>query len=252
VSRRVVKIETVEDRTAGSRCDQGFLRLRRLRLRSHFSDGTVSREYGCDILSRQNVDAVAVVLYHRAEGKVFVHLRRNTRAAVWLRREKQDELVRPDPRAYDEIDELVAGVLEPVDKGEDGLKRRGAAEAREEAGFDVDPSRARELGPGFFPTPGVTDEMVWLVAVEVDPASAGAAHGDGSVMEEGASVHVRELTDAIAACRRGEIPDAKTEIGLLRLADWLGWVPQLDVWAKDLPPELRARFRPPGLEDVSS
>jgi hypothetical protein len=72
---------------------------------------------------------------------------------------------------------------------------------------------------------------------------SGAAAGDGSVMEEAARIVFRELREAIEACRSGEIPDMKTEIALLRLADHLGYLPQLGCFVDELPAEWRARYR---------
>ncbi len=60
-------------------------------------------------------------------------------------------------------------------------------------------------------------------------------------MEEHGRVVVLELGDAIRACRSGEIPDMKTEIALLRLADHLGYLPQLGCFADELPDDLRGR-----------
>jgi ADP-ribose pyrophosphatase len=237
-------VEILEDRTAGSRCDEGFLRVRRFVLRNHYTDGSVSRPYPCDVVSRRRVDAVAVVLWHRDErGRIHVHYRESTRPPVWLRRTKQAELPCPDPHPYDLLGEIVAGVLEEDDLGREGIIRRGAIEAKEEAGYEVELARVRELGQGgYFPSPGVTDEKVYLVAVEVDPRGRGAAEGDGSVQEEGARLVIRELRETIRACRRGELADAKTELAVLRLADLLGYIPQLDVFRDELPPELRARY----------
>jgi hypothetical protein len=62
---------------------------------------------------------------------------------------------------------------------------------------------------------------------------------------------VRELREAIAACRRGDIVDAKCEIGLLRLADAIGYLPQLGMFKDELPPELRMRYRALGLDDAT-
>jgi ADP-ribose pyrophosphatase len=245
--KRLERLEVVQDKTPTARCDEGFLRLRRLRLRNHYKDGSVSRDYSCDIVSRPGADAVAVVLWHREGETVFVHLRLGTRAAVYLRREKKAELVQPDPRTYDVLEELVAGILEREDTGPTGVLRRGALEAHEEAGFELSPDEVKPLGASFFPTPGITDEKLFLAQAEVDPGSKGSADGDGSVMEEGSSTLIRELRDAITACRRGEIVDAKTEIGLLRLADAIGYVPQLGLFVDELPPELRARYRPLGV-----
>ena len=61
------------------------------------------------------------------------------------------------------------------------------------------------------------------------------------------SAQFEDLRDAIEMCRDGRIPDMKTEVALLRLADHLGYVHQLDAFADDLPADLRARFRPRGL-----
>jgi hypothetical protein len=67
-------------------------------------------------------------------------------------------------------------------------------------------------------------------------------------MEEGQRVLVLDLVDAIARCRRGEIPDMKTEIGLLRLCDRIGFVPQLGMFADELPPALYAKYDALGIE----
>jgi len=242
----VREITLVADETASSRCDEGFLRVKRFILQNTFTDGRTSDTYRCDVLSRKHVDAVAVVLWSSdpASGRPVVHYREGTRPPIWLRRTKQDELPFPDPQPYDSIGEIVAGVLEDEDHGWEGVRQRGALEALEEAGYPVDPQAVRPLGGGgFFPSPGVTDEKVYLVAVEVDPSTRGAALGDGSVQEEGTRMISRDLRDAIRACRAGEIPDAKTEIGILRLADLLGYVPQLDLFVHELPEELRARYQ---------
>jgi ADP-ribose pyrophosphatase len=245
----VARVELVEDKTPRSRCDEGFLRLRRFTLRNIFTDGSVSPPYPCDVVSRRRIDAVAVVLWHRdPHGRIFVHYREGTRAPVWLRREKAAELPVPDRLSYDLIGEIVAGVLEEDDRGREGILQRGAIEAKEEAGYDVDLSKVHALGDdGFFPSPGVTDEKVYLLAAEVDPRARGAAEGDGSVHEQGTRMVTRELREAIRLCRKGEVPDAKTELALLRLADLLGYIPQLDAWRDDLPPDLRARWDPLGV-----
>jgi ADP-ribose pyrophosphatase len=242
----VAKVEIVEDKTARSRCDEGFLRVRRFMLRNTFTDGRVSEPYPCDVLSRRRVDAVAVVLYHRepGSGRIQVHYREGTRPPIWMRRWKVAELPVADPLpGYDRLGEIVAGVLEVDDMGEQGVRNRGAIEAKEEAGYDVDPSAVQRLGKdGFFPSPGVTDEKVYLIAAEIDPATRGAAEGDGSIQEEGTRMVSRDLRDAIKACRTGDLPDAKTELGLLRLCDLLGYLPQLDLFRDELPPDLAARW----------
>jgi ADP-ribose pyrophosphatase len=246
----VAEIEVVDDMTARSKCDEGFLRVRRFLLKNVYTDGTVSKPYNCDVLSRRSVDAVAVVLWHREpDGSVYVHYREGTRAPIWLRRLKQDELPYKDPRPFDLIGEIVAGVLEEGDDGSAGVRRRGAIEAKEEAGYDVDPRHLSNLGDaGFFPSPGVTDEKVYLCAAEIDPEQKGVAEGDGSVQEEGTRMVTLPLREAIRACRDGRIPDGKTELGFLRLADLLGYIPQLDLFRDQLPAELQDRYDALGIE----
>jgi ADP-ribose pyrophosphatase len=241
------RIEIVEDRTAASRCDEGFLRVSRLRLRNVYDDGSTSEPYACDVVTRPSPDAVVAALYRRARsGRVSVFLREAPRPPIYLRRFKS--LEQPDARGYERLQEVVAGILERGDgPGEVGLRRRAAAEAREEAGFVCAEQRFAVLGDGGFASPGTSDEKVFYTAGDVGESERGEPAGDGSVMEEGGEVVERELAAAIAACRSGEIPDMKTEIALLRLADHLGYIPQLDCFAEDLPEPLRARYRSLGV-----
>jgi ADP-ribose pyrophosphatase len=218
--RDVTAIEVIEDWTARARCDEGFLRLKRLRARNRRADGSASREYPIDVIDRPTLDAVAVCVYARTPQGVEVLTRRGLRPAAYFRRGKVTVL--PE-REYLLVEELVAGVLEPGEVGLDALRRRGAAEVLEEAGIEVAPERLEPLGGAFFPLPGIVSEKIHLLAGEVPrPAGEGrtaAPHeGDGSPLEEGAVLEWRELGAAIAACERGEIEDAKTEIALRRLA----------------------------------
>jgi ADP-ribose pyrophosphatase len=239
LSRTLDRIEVVEDRTADSRCDEGFLRVRRLRLRNHYEDGTRSEPYACDVVSRRHVDAVAVVLYGEDEnGAVLVALRRAPRAPVLLRADKSIPHDDPPPRT---LVEIVAGVLESQDETPDGVEARAAAECGEEAGYGVEAGDVRGLGAPLFPSPGVTDERVHFRRVRVDLEARGPAHGDGSVMEEAGEVVLLPLREAIRRSRAGTFGDMKTEVGLLRLADALGYVPALDRFVGDLPDDLRNR-----------
>jgi ADP-ribose pyrophosphatase len=236
-------IEVVEDLSAGSRCDEGFLRLRRLRLKNVYADGSESAVYPCDVVSRPGSDAVVAVLYEvDRERRVSVVLRESPRAPIYLRCTKRFE--HPDPRLYTSLLEVVAGLLEPGD-GPDaaGLRRRAAVEAEEEAGFRTPPERFVPIGDETFASPGTSDEKVFYCAAPVRLAESGDAAGDGSVMEEAARIVVRELGEAIEACRSGEIPDMKTEIALLRLVDHLGYLPQLGCFVDELPAPWRARYR---------
>jgi ADP-ribose pyrophosphatase len=207
-----------DERTGGG----GFLEIRRLRLRNLRADGSTSAPYVCDSIARAyGQDAVVVAIYARGPGGVQVLVREGLRPALAFGRAPElAPLPEPPPRPF--MTELVAGIIEPGDRGEAGLRVRAAHEVEEEAGFAVDPSAIALLGAGAYPSPGSMIEKFYFVAVEVDPgAQHPVAAGDGSPMEEGARTRWLGLDDAIAACERGDIPDLKTELGLRRLRDHL-------------------------------
>jgi ADP-ribose pyrophosphatase len=221
---KVVEIEIVEDRTAASRCDEGFLRLKRYRARNRREDGSRSAVYPIDVIDRPTLDAVAVCLWARGAGGVEVLTRRGLRPAAYFRRGRRTALPEGE---YLLVEEIVAGVLEPGEEGLDALRRRGADEIHEEAGLAVAPERLAPLGAPFFMLPGIASEKIHLLHGEISrgegPAAwAAPALGDGSPLEEGADLRWRRLEDAIAACEGGEIEDAKTEIALRRLAARIG------------------------------
>jgi len=201
--------------------DGGFLAIRRLRLRNVRDDGSRSAPYVNDLAVRPfGLDAVVVVVWHRDGDRVRVLVRDGLRPTLAFGREPDRQVV-PDPRRYLFLTELVAGILEAEDRGDDGIRRRAAAEVREEAGFEVDPARVQRLGAATFPSPGSLPEKFFLTAVEVDPAAQLPLTGDGSPMEEGATTRWLDLDAAIAGCLAGDLEDAKTELGLRRLRDHL-------------------------------
>ena len=63
--------------------------------------------------------------------------------------------------------------------------------------------------------------MHYFFRVEVDPRRRERPTEDGSVLEQDASIADVSLEDAIEHCRRGSIPDSKTELFLRRLAEAL-------------------------------
>ncbi len=219
--KEIRAIEVVKDRTDDARCNEGFLRLRRLEIQNLYSDGSRSLPYPCDIMSRLHHDAVAVVIYHQVPrtGKTTVFLREGIRPPLFFR--KGEELPVEDPREYLTFVEIVAGLLEDGDRGEEGINQRAAIEVLEEAGISVQPDRVFSLGGPFFPSPGTTVEKIHLRALEIHPSEIDTPTGDGSPMEESGKIISLELHEAIEMSMRGEIEDVKTEIGLRRLADYL-------------------------------
>ncbi len=215
--RRVVGVDIESDEIVGT---GGFLAIRRLRLRNRYEDGGLSERYVCDFVHRDvGLDAVVVVVWaRRPDGGVNVLIRDGLRPSLAVGREGAPL---PDGRDYLFISEVVAGIIERGEHGEDGIRRRAAAEVLEEAGFEVDAGDVVMLGAAAFPSPGAFTEKFWLAAVEVNPGTRRIPEGDGSPMEEGASVRWSELDEAIAAGVSGELEDMKTELALRRLRDRL-------------------------------
>lgn len=216
---KIIELEVESDEIIGQ--DGGFLGIRRMRLRNRRADGSLSEPYACDFVERPyGLDAVVVALYRRTGAGVDVLLRQGLRPTLVFGR-TADRVPVPDPRTSLLLTELVAGIVEAHDKGLEGIRRRAAEEALEEAGYAIEPERITFLGAATFPTPGLMAEKFWLMAAEVVGSVPTKAMGDGSPMEEGSSTWWTALDEAIAACVRGEIEDCKTELTLRRLADWL-------------------------------
>ncbi|HYR55969.1 MAG TPA: NUDIX hydrolase [Myxococcaceae bacterium] len=211
----VVDIEVVEDCSATSRWDEGFLIVRRLRCRNRRSDGSASAVYRVDVVDRPKLDAVAVVIYRRSGSGLEVLTRQNLRPAAYFRREKQPPV--PDAQPHLRVEEIVAGVLEVSDKGEEGLRVRAAIEVGEEAGIQVAPDEIQILGGPVFVAPGIISEKIFLTAVDVTGKPEHPPPGDGSPLEEGSMLQWHPALHLLEDCRSGRLQDAKTEIGVARL-----------------------------------
>lgn len=214
VDPKVTEIEVVEDFSSTARCDEGFLQLRRLRVRNRRADGSTSAVYRVDVIDRPRLDAVAVLVWRRSDRGLEFLTRQNLRPAAFFRKGKQPTV--PDGRSHLFCEEIVAGLLEPEDLGEVGLKGRAAAEVKEEAGFTVAPETVELLGAPFFVAPGILSEKIFLSAVDVTGKPHATPLGDGSPLEEGGALRWRTARELEAAIGAGEIQDAKTELALAR------------------------------------
>ncbi|HHI81329.1 MAG TPA: NUDIX hydrolase [Planctomycetes bacterium] len=197
---------------------EGFLQLSRLLIQNCYEDGSLSRPYPCDLVSRRGTDAVTIALYQpQPDGRVQIGLRANLRPPVWLRRHKAT-LLFPDEEPCDLCYETVAGILEAADQGaglEAALRRRAQAECLEEVGLNLPLDAFEELGPPSFPSPGITDEKVYFLAAQVDFTQAVPPKGDGSVMEEVGGLVLLDLQDFLES---PSPTDMKTDLALRRLA----------------------------------
>ncbi len=197
----------------------GFLTLVRRRLRARYPNGAESQPFLYDEVDRAAIDAVVIVPHYEAGGERFVYLRSAVRPPVSLRDAARSPIAEPDARG---LWELVAGLVEVSEQHPAGPALAAARELEEELGFRLPAARFAPLGPPTYPAPGVIAERHFFFHVEVEPGERGEPSLDGSALEAEASVACVPLSQALAACRAGRIEDAKTELGLRRLAEHLG------------------------------
>ncbi len=171
----------------------GFFRLEEVDLRHERFDGSMSQP-----ISRLNLDRGdgAAVLLHDPERRI-VTLVRQFRYPTW---EKGPGWTL----------ELVAGVIEAGRSPEEVAR----AEAREEAGYDID--ELQSLG-AFYLTPGGSSERIYLFYAAVDDTSQVAA--GGGLDQEGEDIEIVEMSEQEVwrALDEHHIIDAKTLVGLMWL-----------------------------------
>jgi len=194
--------------------DTGFLRVVRRKLRARYPNGSKSDPFDYDSVERRSLDAVVVAAHFQQQGERFVYLRSAVRPPLQFRRQYLPQL-----GSGSGLWELPAGLVEPNEESASGLRCCAQRELNEELGFEVDPSQLQPLGPSTFPCPGVLAERHFFFAVEVLPAQRHEPVLDGSALEHGGQVVSVPLKGALAWCNDGTIEDAKTELGLRRLAE---------------------------------
>jgi 8-oxo-dGTP pyrophosphatase MutT (NUDIX family) len=121
------------------------------------------------------------------------------------------------------LDELVAGLLEPLEDTVDGRRERARIEVEEEAGLAVPLGAITPLGAPLWVSPGVLPEVLHVFAADATHATPIPARGDGSPFETIAATRWTPLDEAIAGASEGEgVADLRAEVGLRRLAARLG------------------------------
>jgi ADP-ribose diphosphatase len=207
------------DRDRSEHAPRGaYLTLRRLELRAQFPDGAVSEPFFYDLVMRKALDAVVIAPHFRDEsGARKVLLRSALRPPVAFR--PREVWPVPEKPTLGGLWEFPAGLVEPDERSEEGLRRCAVRELYEETGAEVSLEAMQPLGPSTFPAPGIIGERHFYFHVEIDPTALVPPVEDGSVLERQASLVTVTIEDALALVRAGELEDAKTEIALRRLAE---------------------------------
>lgn len=202
-----IGVELIED--LSPQAEKGFLQLRRRKLRNRYEDGTTSDAYLYDSVDRAAMDAVVLVLHDERS----VCVRSSLRPPVAFRHELS---VPRDADHSPVLWELPAGLVEPRERGEEGLRACASRETMEETGLDVSPDAFIPLGPALFLSPGVVAERLYYYAAQVDPSTRGEPTEDGTPVEARAEVRFVPFADLLDACDAGRIGDAKSEVGIRR------------------------------------
>jgi ADP-ribose pyrophosphatase len=192
------------------------LRLVRRRLRVRYPDNSRSADFVYDEVARRATDAVVILAHFLRGGQRWVYLRSALRPPPYFREATTTPAPDSQPGA---LWELPAGLIEADEQTPEGVFEAGRRELAEELGFVVEASDLRALGPSTYACPGVISERHFFLEVSIEPTARQEPSLDGSALERFGRVIALPLEDALALCRAGRIEDAKTELGLRRLAD---------------------------------
>lgn len=207
-----IRVRIVKERTEGT---GGFLQLRRMTLQNEYSQATRSKPYAYDLVERNAIDAVAIVIERRVRGDSFICLRTALRPPL-IKRTGYAIPIR-ESKATPVQWEVPAGLVEKSERGVKGLRACAARETEEEVGYVLPGSRFKELGHGVTLSPGVIGEKIYFLHAELGRDVLRAPGGDGSAVEENAEVVFVSLAEALTAVNDGRIADVKTEIAIRRL-----------------------------------
>jgi len=216
-----IALEITEDYTAQSRCDEGYLRVKRQKMRARYAEGGQSDEFKYDVVERWNQDAVAILLHSVRDGVRYVILRSAIRPPLALRAPLLSGAVDyPDGVARGELWEIPAGLVEKDECNAPGLIECAVRETEEEVGLAIRAADVHPLGGVMLPSSGIIGECVFLYECEVDTSKHALPEGDGP-LERNARVIEVPFEQALDWCDAGLLPDAKTELAIRRLASRL-------------------------------
>lgn len=203
-----IRLTVVEERDSDM---SGFVNVRRLGLRATYPDGSESKTFPYDVVTRRALDAVVICAVYTEGGRAHVYLRSCVRPPVALR---PVTLGSPHDGS---LWELPAGLIEPGETPEEAAVR----ETEEELGFRLDAKEVSLLGPSMLPAPALIGEYHHFVLCRVRPEGRREPSLDGSPLEHGGEVITVPIETALAMVRAGQIADEKTELALRRLGDIL-------------------------------
>ena len=213
-----IGLDITEDYTAQSRCDEGYLRVKRRKMRARYADGQQSDEFKYDVVERWNQDAVAILLHSVRAGVRYIILRSAIRPPLALRETLLEGAAPyPDGVSRGELWEIPAGLVENDERNARGLVECAVRETEEEVGLTIRAEDVRPLGGAMLPSSGIIGECVFLFECEVDTSKHTVPEGDGP-LERNARVIEVPFETALSWCDHGLLPDAKTELAIRRFA----------------------------------
>jgi ADP-ribose pyrophosphatase len=212
-----IRVKIVRD---GLSPEGAFVSVRAVELKNEYADGSESKPYSYYFVERQLLDAVCITLWRRSVRGPEVVVRSQLRPPLAFRHEYEVPMLANGTGAVQW--EVPAGLIERGERGEAGLYARASAEALEEVGVRIAPSRFAMLGPAASLSPGLIAEKLFFVHAEIlEGDEQGAPAGDGHPVEEHAQSVFVPVREAVQAIDDGVIHDVKTEVAIRRLASLL-------------------------------
>ena len=198
-----------------------FLNLSQFTVRHRFDDNSVGPYYNVETVNTPCLDAVVILIHTRIVATDMVILRHGLRPSVAARPlfQLSENSMENTPAIFWE---LPAGGIEADDwRQDDPHGQRAQIETWEEVGLRID--HFLPLGAPLFLASAFCPERIHYMTARLTHMAdlSTPPPGDGHPMEQGAWCQWLKLSDALQWCHSGKIVDAKTELGLRRLQDYL-------------------------------
>lgn len=178
-----------------------FLKLRHIKIKLQYPNGSMSEEFVHDVVTRKSLDAVVICAYD------MTGYENGEEPKIWLR-----SCVRPSvstraafPNSLGSGWELPAGLVD----GDEDPKQAAIRELYEEVGFKVD--SVDECGPPVWGSVGISPELLYFFSVNVTGLERFVPTEDGSPTERYGECILVPLGQALS------VGDMKTDLGVYRL-----------------------------------